>query len=571
MIAPDASRPHVEVRLHPVLAPAVRATGVERLEAEIAQRVAGVMAAFGIPGEPSVKISFRAGSRMVTVRAQGGNVRYPATFLRRLWFSVAPERLRPLATIVGDAYPDRWMAACADVDGDPGAPAALVRLLAELPANVLTLMPSALLTSGGVATLIGDDGPDPEVAALILARLLDMDVALPQPPLGPMLDDLLATGITPADAVESLYDRLRRTSVDLLLDPGSFDELAPDAPEGWIRADDPRIDPELRAGLSVIRSERLEQLGIRVPIRLVRDEELGPDEIRMRMDDRVGVPVPVPRRGEVAVTAPIAALASLGIDARPLVDAITGFEQAAVPADTEAALTEAGFLVAGRWAYVAAALGRTVSSLAYRVFACEDVETDLAAFEELCPSLVHEVLARRSIGDLARLLRALTREMVSSRDLWQILNAVLRHDLLREAEPAAGAGTHDDLLRAVREALGTRVAFDTGQMAELGASALLVYETEPDFEAELVEAHAGGSPDEEARCRIRDRIWRALGAAPPPEPVILTSTAVRGLLHRTIGDELPGARVLAHAEIPPGPRGAPPRLDRRLVVSRLLP
>ncbi len=553
MTVHDESGPHIDVRLHAVLAPAVRATGVQRLEAEIAQRVAGVMAGFGIPGEPSARISFRGGTRMVTVGAQGGNVRYPAAFLRRLWFTVAPERLRPLATVVGDAYPDRWMAACADVEGDPDAPAALVRLLAELPANVLTLVPSALLTSGGVATLIGDDGPDPEVAAMILARLLDMDVALPQPPLGPMLSELLATGMTPADAVESLYDGLRRTSVDLLLDPGSFDELAPDAPEGRIRADDPRIDPELRAGLSVIRSERLEHLGIRVPIRLVRDEALGPDEIRMRMDDRVGVPVPVPRRGEVAVTAPIAALASLGIEARPLVDAVTGFEQAAVPAGAEDALTEAGFLAVGRWAYVAAALGRTVSTLAYRVFACDDVEADLAAFEELCPSLVHEVLARRSLGELTRLLRALTREMVSSRDLWQILNAILRHDLLREAaDPVAGAGTHDDLLRAVREALSSRVAFDTGQMAELGATALLVYETEPDFEAELVQAHAGGSPDEEARCRIRDRIWRALGAAPPPEPVILTSTAVRALLHRTIGDELPGARVLAHAEIPPG-------------------
>jgi hypothetical protein len=539
-----ADGPGIVLRLDGVLAPAVLAHGVQRLEHDIARHLADVMTAYGIPGVPSARVSFRSASRMVTVQAQGGNMRYPAAFLRRLWFSVAPERLRPLATVVGDAYPDRWMAACADVDGDPDAPAALIRLLARLPADVVTLAPSSLLTPSGVAILAGDDGPDAATAHEILARLLDMDVALPQGALGPLLVDLLASGMTWLDVVESLYDDLRGASIELRLDPRSFVEVAPGAPDGRIRSDDPRIDPELRAGLSVIRTERFEELGIRVPVVLARDDELGVDEIRMRMDDRIGLPVPVPRRGEIAVTAPIAALASLGIEARPLVDAITGFEQAAVPRDAEQALVAGGFRPVSRWAYVAAALGRTVSMFAHRVFACEEVEADLAMFEERCPSLVHEVLARHSIGELTRVLRGLAREQVSSRDLWQILNAILRHDEL----PAPD----QDMLAAVREALGPRVAFDTGQMVELGAAPLLVYETEPGFETELVAAHAGGSADEGARCRIRDRIWSALGALPPPEPVLLTSARVRALLQKTIGEELPGARVLAHTEIPPG-------------------
>jgi hypothetical protein len=541
---PAEDGPHIDLLLDDVLAPAVLADGVEALEHDVAGHVASVMTTFGIPGAPTARVSFRSSSRMVTVQARGANMRYPAAFLRRLWFTGAPERLRPLATVVGDAYPDRWMAACADVDGDPEAAPALVRLLGRLPADVLTLAPSALLTPAGVAILLGDDEADHEVAREILARLLDMDVAVPSEPLGPAIRDLLAAGMTPLDVVESLYDQQRRRSIDLCLDPQSFDELAPDTPDGRIKADHQRIDPELRAGLSVVLTDRLEQLGIRVPLVLARDAELGADEIRVRMDDRIGLPVPVPRRGEIAVTAPIAALASLGVEARPLVDAITGFEQTAVPRDAERVLVEAGFRPVSRWAYVAAALGRTVSVLAHRVFACADVEADLAAFEERCPSLVHEVLARHSIGELTRVLRDLSREQVSSRDLWQILNAILRHDLL----PAPGR----DLLATVREALGPRLAFDTGQMAVLGEAALAVYETDPAFESELVAAHASGSADEGARCRMRDRIWSALGAAPPPEPVLLTSAQVRSLLQKTIGEELPCARVLAHTEIPPG-------------------
>src|SRR5204863_8561852 len=137
--------------------------------------------------------------------------------------------------------------------------------------------------------------------------------------------------------------------------------------------------------------------------------------------------------------------------------------------------------------------------------------------------LSHLVPARHTIGALTRMMRDLPREHVSSRDLWQILNAILRHDLL----PTPGQG----LLAAVREALGPSVAFDTGQMAELGATALLVYETDAGCETELVAAH-GASADEGARCRIRDRIWSALGASPPPEPVLLTSARVRSLLQK---------------------------------------
>jgi flagellar biosynthesis component FlhA len=273
--------------------------------------------------------------------------------------------------------------------------------------------------------------------------------------------------------------------------------------------------------------------------------------MRIKINDRVAPPVPLPAPGEVGVSAPPATLEQEGIRARGLVDPVTGVHLSAVDEEHSAMLVEAGFVPVLPSAYLVGAFGRAVTALAYRLIAIDRVENMLARFEQEFPVLVHAALARYTLTDLTRLLRELVRERVPIDDLWRILNALAMFDEV-EGRTVPAEDRLAAALARVRLELADRVVLNSCGLAELEGASALVYETESDLEDRVEKWRRTAPADADLRA-ARVAVWNALArSGEPVEPVILTSPSARPLLRRALNFELPDVHVLARSEIPPG-------------------
>ena len=558
--------PAVELELHPELA---HALDEGPFVADVAARVTRLMADYRIPGQATAAIGTWHGQRAAAVVIDGRRLPYPSSFLRSLWFANAAASLHAAAFSPprSDRFPDMWLVRCAR--DTAAAREAVVEVLRRLPAEVLNLRPSSLLTASSVAD---------ERALSIGRALLDRGMRLPEiDELGRLISEHRAAGRSLPETLEDLYAQLRASRLELHVHADVFRHLG--GPEGDVRVDvtAPGLDPEFAAAIAAIREYRLLELGVRLPIDLVWSKRVEPHEIRVRINAWLSPPIPIPRPDEVGVSESAQVLEAHAVAARPLVDAVSGHELAAVRAEYAGDLEKAGAIPVQPSAYIAAALGRVVSPLAHRLLSVEEVEADIALLEEVHPSLVHGTLAGFGLAAITQLFRELLRDQVSIRDPWTILHAMLCFNELRKeagstlpedaltprgAEEFGVTGPPVDgrLVAFTRTLIAERVVFDTGAITSISSATLPSYLTDPAFEAALEATTSAMETKDPASIQlddIRDHIWRALGAAPPAEPVIITAGPVRRALHEALVLELPGARVLARGEIPPEIKLAP--------------
>jgi flagellar biosynthesis component FlhA len=558
--------PRVTLEVTPPLMAVIEATGRRAVEAQLRQRLESKLAWFGVPGELEAELVARDRPRAMGVLVDGRPEPYPPSFLQRLWLRLAPRDLRAAAdeATASDpcGFPDRWIPALAEQtrgDEERGGRDALVELALELAVEAVSLRPSSLLTPAAAAEFLGDGAAGPSAAVDILGGLLDLGVTLrDREAVRTIVSACLAAGRSDADTLEEAFSRLRAQRIEVHVDRRRLAELGDGlgSAEDGVSLDDPRVDDVFAQALAAVREHRLQALGVRLPIVFIRSSDVDPFEIRIKLNDRTGPPIPIPGSDEIGVSAPPAVLRQAGIAARPLIDPVTGHELSAVEASAADAVQGAGFVPVPHTAYIAACFARGVTPLAYRLVSIDEVEADLAALEHAFPSLVHSVLARYGLGATTRLVRNLVREQVSVRDLWRILNAMLGHGVAAtEAPPQERlpAGEERALLAHVRAELRDRVSHDSGALPEVGPHGMAVYETDQGFEALLGRLPDAPLDDGDVTA-IRDSVWRALGADPPSEPVLLTAAAVRERLRQAIERELPSARVLARSEIPPGAR-----------------
>jgi len=568
--APD--RLDLRLLIDPTLVALIDAAGRDAFERDVAARVAAVMAHFAIPGAPHVCVQAAAQVRAIAILVDDASAPFPPAFLRRLWHGLVPPRLRDaafdVAGVVG--HPDAWLVTCAD-GADADTRAAIVEMLAQIVPEVMALQPSRLLTSQAVAMVVGDAaGVELAGTGAIMTELLDRGVAINDAQLLlSLVRSCRAAGQSDAHTLEEVYARLRSPSLGLLVNDALFAELAGvGVDEAAVDVADARVDRQLSTTMSLVREHRLVELGVTLPVMLVRTPGLGENEIRTRLNDRIGPPIPVPGADELGVSAARGELAKHGIRARPLVDAVTGHELAAVAAGDIADVLDIGLLPVSLGGYVAAAFARAVTPTVHRLLSVDRVEANLAHVEDQFPSLVHGALSRYRLAQITQLLRELVREQVSIQDPWRILNAVLRYAELPDEVPLEvrdSITTHPDnraqpeileLLAFVRCELRDRICFETGVLDEIGAGAIGVFETDDAFEAradQVLAAPGSGPPDARATeqlMALRDAVWRGLGGVPPPDPVLLTSPRIRRALRDTIAQELPAARVLSRSEIP---------------------
>ncbi len=571
-------QPQVRLVMHRALLGLVNAAGREQFADDVAAGVTVVMRTFGVPGTAHVVIEPATEGRAISILAGDASTPFPPAFLRRLWHGFAPPQMQDAAFDAAGVLgrPNAWLVTCAREaasSGDPQARAAILSMLVQFVPEVMALQPSCLLTLETSAERLGGAPElDLDEATTIMRELLDRGVCVADgPQLLRLMQSYRAAGHSVVSTLEEIYARMRAPTLAILVNDRLFHELADvNADVTELDIADERVDQHLSRTMSVVREHRLLEFRITHRAILVRDPDIGDDEICIRLNDRIGPPIPIPGSDEVGVSATRQELTKHGIAARPLVDAVTANELAAVRVQDADAVRAVGLLPVTLGGYVAAAFARAITPSAHRLTTIDSVEAELARVEDQLPSLVHGTLSRFRLAEITQLLRELVREQISIRDSSRILNAALRYAELPEEVPSQFGDvirTHSDmrtgreigeLLAFVRAEIADRVCFDTGGLTEIGDARLCVFETDGSFEARADEvlraayATAGEAPSADALTALRDDVWRGLGAIPSPEPVILTSSRIRRALRSAVAQELPGARVLSREEITPG-------------------
>jgi type III secretion protein V len=243
---------------------------------------------------------------------------------------------------------------------------------------------------------------------------------------------------------------------------------------------------------------------------------------------------------------------------------------------------DAGYTTRGPTDWVVLNVFAELAAHADQLFGLEDLEYQLARLryqlvrldngdgvvvEGTYPALVDTVLARYTLGDLTRVLRAMISEGLSIHNLPSILERLLEYDTV-SSDPTAVVlddrlplvpGTHDgwqatyaSLRRGLRSYISHRFS-----RAE---NTVVAYLLEPELEARLASGiqrtHGIPThplPDEEAEA-FRDAVWHELslaGNSQAGRPVILTTEGVRASVRRLLEPELPDLPVLSYAELRP--------------------
>lgn len=535
----------------------------------------------GITCVPRVRLGSTA-TRAIVVRSDGVVLPYPPSFLVRLWFGIAPPSLRdaPDGYLETHAFPDTWLIACsqsvADAQDDDGCQA-IGHLVSQLVLDVIDLRPSALLTAQDVAAVLdrAEMGTllSPGARRSILANLLDLGVTILDPArIRATVRDLRRLGRSAPDTFEELFAQRRAARPQVEITASLFSSLTEGGSYGErLLASEESVLPEVKEAVSAAYGELLQKFGLRDWLEFIRNDTFERTEMRLKLNDHTSPPIPLPDQDEVAVTARPEQLRALGVPARPLVDAITGREQAAVPATSSRQLEEAGMLPVPVVSYIAAAFGRAATPMAYRMLSIAEAERELAALESQFPVLVHTALARYTLGDVVRVLRALAREQVSVRNLRRILGIMLSFDAASEDDldrlflddrlpsahetigPEWWPPVNARLLAFVRTRMRDRVCFDSGIQIDGGVAAR-VYETDAAFERVvdqllMVTSRAAAEPILHG---VRSAVWHAIGSDADSRPILVTATRVRLVLRLAIEDELPAIPVLARPELVAG-------------------
>ena len=166
-------------------------------------------------------------------------------------------------------------------------------------------------------------------------------------------------GRTPEDAAEEVLAALRAPGIEIHVDSATYGALVdPEVDEDRIVLDDPRLNATLTEAMAFVSDLQLRRLGVAVPVLLVRVHAMETWEMQVKINDRLGPPLPLPAPGELGVSATPAALQLEGIRGRGLVDPVAGTHLSAVDESDAAAVIAAGHVPVLPAGYVAGSFGR---------------------------------------------------------------------------------------------------------------------------------------------------------------------------------------------------------------------
>jgi hypothetical protein len=490
----------------------------EELERGVAAGLAETVERLDVAGQPVVEVRPRGAGRVVRVRVHGSPVPYRAALPRRAWRMAAPAGLQDLpaqAQPVDGGTPDAWLETyLADV-GEPEL-GAVVGYLVRLVVEAVRERAGCLAGPAQAIAHFGVDDPD---ALAVLRVALDEGYRLDGS--ADLVLRLLAAarelGRPLDETIEVVRAQVASPRLEVHLDPGMSDLLLPKGGRTASRAAE--ATQSLLAVVSSIEERVANDYGVRLPkLGWTSDPQVPAGCLALKVNEHLSPPVPTHAGGA---------------DLWPLGLAV------------ETALYEEAARVVDRFVNI------------------DGVEEDLARLEGLFPDLVRATVRRFRVTTLTRLLRALLREDVSVRDLRNLMERLLRFDVVPVDQSAyevfdwrlpvapghgwPGPGWPDYLRwvrRESRDLLSARYAED-------GAIAVMVLA--PELERMAAAADNGRTSVNEAAIEaIRDAVWSTVGGVPTGrKPPLLTQEPVRAAVRRILAPELPDLPVLARSELWP--------------------
>jgi hypothetical protein len=595
MTAPSANgrRPRspalrVVLELGEALEPLADSPASAAVKRSIEADVEGVLRSLGLAGDAQVEVRSGETTRPLRIWVNGAVQPYPPVLVRRAWIAVAPPELRSRAAATKEsgssAYPSAWLGEYVKglAASDTAGWSLVATVVRRLTLAVVLERPSRLLGDGQVTAYSRATSLPPRAVAPALRRLLDLGVSVRN---SDVLADVVGAGEQidrpREDTVEAAFAQLRSHTAELRVHPHTL-ELVLDSqvPAAPFSVHAQALPDAARARFRELEQMFFTQFGFQLPeLTWVPAPSVPEGMLAVKLDEWTGLPIPLVLPGQRIVDAepgdlPVPSLATA-------VHPVTGAARAIVDQSAKQQLEDAGYVTRGPIDWIVVNVFADAAAHAGRLLGLEDVEYQLARLrfqlvrldkgdhivDGTYPALVDTVLARYTLGDLTRILRAMVAEGLSIHSLPSILERLLEYETV-SSDPAASIVLDDRLpvfpgtqngWPAVYAALRRGLRSYISQRFTWSASTVPAYVLDPELEARLAtgvqRTHGTPThplPDHEAEA-FRDALWNELSNAgnAPAGQVVVTSDGVRASVRRLLEPELPELPVLSYAELRP--------------------
>jgi hypothetical protein len=576
------------LELGDALEPLARSSASAAVKRSIEADVEGVLRSLGLAGNAQVELRSGETARPVRVWVNGAVLPYPPVLARRAWIAVAPPELRSRAAAtkqsVTSTFPSAWLGEYVKEldDSDTAGWSLVATVVRRLTLAVLLERPSRLLGDGQVTAYARATSLPPRAVAPALRRLLDLGVSVRD-------HDVVANVVGKGeeidrpreDTVEAAFAQLRAHTAELRVHPHTLELLLKSpVPAEPFSVHAPAVRDAVRARFRELEQMFFTQFGFQLPeLAWVPTPSIPEGMLALKLDEWTGLPIPVVLPGQRIVDAepgdlPVPSLATA-------VHPVTGAARAIVDQSGKRQLEDAGYVTRGPTDWIIVNVFADAAAHAGRLLGLEDVEYQLARLrfqlvqldkgdhvvDGTYPALVDTVLARYTLGDLTRILRAMVSEGLSIHSLPSILERLLEYETV-SSDPATTMVLDDRLpvfpgtqngWQAVYAALRRGLRSYISQRFTWSEHTVAAFVLDPELEARLAtgiqRTHGIPThplPDDEAEA-FRDAVWHELSNAGngPAGPVVVTSDGVRASVRRLLEPELPELPVLSYAELRP--------------------
>jgi FHIPEP family len=561
----------ITIELGPELAPFRRSSEAVLCARCLQTDVNVLLARLGIPGQTSVTVGETTSTRPVRVLVHDSLQAYTPSLMLRAWLAVAPPELRELPAAEADAakrrFPAGWLARYAAKTAAEEEPdwTLMSAFIERLALHAIMKRPSCLLGPAQLAAY-GDGFPlRPHELHELLTTLLDLGVSVSERQLiSELVREGAAIGRPLLDTIEAVFTELRSHRVEIHVHPETLGLLLPGSPKSEafsVYAE--HVDENLRRLFRNNEAALFSTYGFVLPdLAWMPSPGMQEGMVATKIGEWWGLPVPMVPPGMRLVNATVEELTD--VDARPAIHPVTGAHCAVVSDAAKERLEGGGVVTWGPVDFVILVACADLSRHPGRLLGMEEVEYQLATLDGRndygASAVARASLARYTIGDLTRVLRAFVDERLSIRDLAGILERLLEFETVSLTDsdlivmdsrlpvaPEATPGWRDYYAFARRQ-----LSSYLSHMHTWHDNTVVAYVLDAGFEERAARQGEDALPHEEIES-LRDSVWAHLqGLSPSPAgQVVVTTTRARTQIRALLAPELPDLPVLARAELRP--------------------
>jgi hypothetical protein len=502
--------------------------------------LATLMTTLGIPGPTRVSVAGYAGGSagpLLRIAVNGARARYPDELLLHAYGYV---HARLLDIAVTPSTIAEWIREQSEHVAESDGQRRVVEYLGLVCVEIVKRQPQLLFALPQAVPYAASlsPPPDPQWLLAVLRPVLELRLSLAN---RSVVAEALALGQqaprAPEDVVEDLVDALRPDTLDI------------HASREWLQAltlrweGERELFPFLRDGIFV-------ELGLPFPrLRLVASDRLKPQCFAFSVNHCASLPLRGLGVDEHLVNDTAERLRATGLHAEPARSPVTGQPNSVVGTEAEPRAKALGITTWNQMGHLVLCLAEHLRQHGWCLVHRGGLQPQLRTLERVAPALLAAVRARHSERDLTRLLRALVRDRVSIRNLRDVLEHLLDHDLGRETRTTTSSKLDPAVASAearVRHGLGREIAYKAAR----GTNTLVVYL----LDSELVRVVTDAARAAEDEDRVLHAVRTELAQLPPTAqiPNLLTGAESRVALQRLIASEFPRMTVVAHEDLPPG-------------------